>query len=121
MLTLAWLPQDFSICRLENIKTLLPLKGCFFLASTGEEVSLVCETVHAPQAERQEDGWRAFRVAGMLDFGLTGVLAGIADVLAAADVAIFALSTYNTDYLLVRAGEMSKASQALVAKGYTIS
>jgi hypothetical protein len=70
------------------------------------------------QAER---GWRALVVAGPLDLALTGILAGIAAALAAADVAIFALATYDTDYVLVRSARLGDAVAALRAAGYDVT
>ncbi|MBQ1552188.1 MAG: ACT domain-containing protein, partial [Clostridia bacterium] len=68
----------------------------------------------------REDGWRAFRVAGVLDFSLTGVLSGITGVLAGAGVGVFAVSTYDTDYILVKRVDAGKAADALARAGYEI-
>lgn len=69
----------------------------------------------------REDGWRAFRAAGPLDFSLTGILAGIASVLAAAGIPIFAVSTYDTDYVLVKTERYEAALDALRAAGYDVA
>ncbi|NLW78997.1 MAG: ACT domain-containing protein [Ruminococcaceae bacterium] len=115
------LPQDFSVCRLEKEHPQL-LDGDFiFFAKTDDEVSLVCETRLAPpDAEQAEHGWRALRVAGTLDFGMVGVLAGISGVLAAGKVPLFAVSTFNTDYILVKQADWPAALQALADAGYTL-
>ena len=68
----------------------------------------------------REDGWRAFRVQGTLDFALVGILAKIASVLAEERISIFALSTYNTDYVLVKEKEFVRAMDALKKNGYKI-
>ena len=67
-----------------------------------------------------EDGWRAFRIEGQLDFSLVGILAPIATVLAEAKVGIFAVSTYNTDYVLVKEAQFAQAMDMLAEAGYTV-
>ena len=79
---------------------------------------LTADVPHATLA--REDGWRALRVAEPMDFGLTGVLAGISTVLAQAGISIFAVSTFDTDYILIKAENLGLAQTALEAGGYTI-
>lgn len=69
---------------------------------------------------KHEAGWRVFKVAGPLDFALTGILASIADPLAQAGVSIFAISTYNTDYLMVKEQKLDVALRALKQAGHTV-
>ena len=69
---------------------------------------------------RRDDGWRGFRVQGVLDFSLIGILARIADVLAAEEISIFAVSTYNTDYILVRQNRFADAAEALRKAGFSV-
>jgi hypothetical protein len=92
-----------------------PDRGALYaLVRTREETSLVCDRAAVPgDAERVEHGWRAFRVAGTLDFALTGILARIAQPLAAAGVSLFAVSTFDADYVLVREGDWDAAVRAL--------
>lgn len=91
------------------------------LSVTGSELSLVCPTDWAPtQGTLVEPGWRALRVCGQLDFGMVGVLAGLAGVLAAANVSIFAVSTYDTDYILFRTEMCGQALAALAEAGYKV-
>jgi hypothetical protein len=88
---------------------------------TPDELSLVVPEAFAPDGAAIEAGWRALRVAGTLDFSLTGVLASLAAPLAQAGVSIFAVSTYDTDYLLVRESGLAAALVALRGAGHTIT
>jgi hypothetical protein len=91
----------------------------FFLGRTDEELSLVCRTEDTPaETVAREDGWRGFRVRGVLDFTLTGILARLSAVLAEAKIGIFAVSTYNTDYILVKEADFDRAVRALTEAGY---
>ena len=92
-----------------------------FTGATDEERSLVCPTALVPENTlAREDGWRAFRIAGTLDFSLVGILAPIATLLADAHIGIFAISTFNTDYVLVKEADFERACELLVAAGYTV-
>jgi hypothetical protein len=68
----------------------------------------------------RDDGWRAFRIVGMLDFSLVGILAGISEVLAVNRIGLFAVSTYNTDYILTKEENFERALEVLGSEGYTI-
>ncbi len=118
-LRLQVLPWALSVCALPEgagIRTDLPV--CFF-SRTDEECSLVCRSADVPDsAIRREDGWMAFRVAGPLDFSLVGILSGIASVLAARGIPLFAVSTYNTDYILIRSVHLPSCVSALASEGY---
>ena len=70
---------------------------------------------------RAEPGWRCLKVLGPLDFGLTGILASVAAPLAEAGVSVFALSTYDTDYFLLRQADLTTAKRALAEKGHTVT
>lgn len=97
-------------------------RGRFFsLSGTAEEISLVCEAEFAPESPAVESGWRLFKVDGPLDFGLTGILSSIAAPLAAAGISIFAVSTYDTDYILVKDAHSDAAAERLSAAGFEIS
>lgn len=96
-----------------NLKT----EYCF-IGKTDEENSVVCRTVDAPQNTiEREDGWRAFRIEGILDFSLTGILAKIATLLAEEKIGIFAVSTFNTDYVLVKKENETAALEKLHRDG----
>ena len=120
MLSLILLSESLSICRFRPDVPLpaMPSEGFWSITRTQDELSLVCPSNCVPDAcERREDGWRAFRVKGTLDFSLVGILAGIASVLAEAGISIFALSTYDTDYVLVKAESFARALEALKKNG----
>ena len=118
MLTLQILPQALTVCKVADLSG-FALSGLYFIGNTDSELSLVCETDKAPaNTVAREEGWRAMRVVGQLDFSLTGILSGIATVLANAQVGIFAVSTYDTDYILVKQENLDRAVEALKAAGY---
>ncbi len=115
------LPQSFSVCQVENYSLVDPDSDYCFLGKTDEERSLVCPTGEVPSNTiRREDGWRAFRIQGVLDFSLVGILSEIAAVLANTGLSIFAISTYNTDYVLVKEKHYTQALDVLASSGYTI-
>ncbi len=90
------------------------------ITRTAEELSIVCAESAAPDTTQAERGWRALKVEGPLDFSLTGILAGLANTLAMAGISLFALSTYDTDYILIKEENLEKALIALRAAGYTL-
>ena len=118
MLTLQILPQALTVCKVADFSG-FALSGLYFIGNTDDECSLVCETEKTPSnTTARQDGWRALRVLGTLDFSLTGILSGIATVLADAKVGIFAVSTYDTDYILVKQENLDRAVEALKKAGY---
>ena len=115
------LPYELTVCKAASMADIDLDAGFFFVARTDEELSLVCRTEDAPlNAVAREDGWRGFRVGGTLDFSLVGILSGLCGVLAENKIAVFAVSTYNTDYILVRGAQFDRASDAFRAAGYTV-
>lgn len=90
------------------------------LSLTREETSLICSEDAVPEGFLVEGGWRALRVQGTLDFSLVGILAGLTEPLARAQISVFVVSTFNTDYLLVRSAALGSAVAALEAAGYAI-
>lgn len=113
------LPWELTICKLSS--PTFPSSVPCFAAVTGGELSLVCPTADVPDdAVVREDGWRAFRVAEAMDLSLTGILAGISEVLAREGVPIFAISTFDTDYVLVRDVSLGRAMGALERFGYPV-
>lgn len=116
------IPGEFAVCKLADLSGIRMEAEFWFLARTDEELSLVCRSESVPENHTHlEDGWRMFRIEGVLDFSLTGILAGISHVLADATVGIFAVSTYNTDYVLVKKENLDRAVEALRGAGYEIS
>lgn len=114
-------PGEYAVCQ-PRVLADVPIEDEFwFLGKTDEEISLVCRTESVPDdAAKSEAGWRMFRVEGVLDFSLTGILARLTGILADAGVPVFAVSTFNTDYLLVKNERLSDALDALCAAGYSI-
>ena len=113
------LPWDLTVCKLADAGQIGPASEPCFAGITDEEVSLVCRTDRVPENTlAREDGWRGFRIGGVLDFSLTGVLAKLSAVLAEEGIGIFAVSTFNTDYILVKAENLDRALAALAAAGY---
>jgi uncharacterized protein len=94
--------------------------GLTSVSWTAEETSVVCSTAVVPAGVQADTGWRAFVVAGSLDFSLTGILLAIAAPLAHAGVGIFAVSTYDTDYVLVKDSALGEAVAALRAVGHSV-
>ena len=92
-----------------------------FTGSTDVERSLVCPTTAVPDnTVSREDGWRAFRIVGQLDFSLVGVLSSVTSALAAEGIPVFAVSTFDTDYVLVRSRDLSDAADALRGSGFEV-
>ncbi|MDY6367362.1 MAG: ACT domain-containing protein [Clostridia bacterium] len=109
----------FSVMKLEN--EYVPKEGFYFTAKTDEEFSLVCKTEFAPlNYVERSDGWKAFKVVGTLDFSLVGILSKITAALAEKNIPVFAVSTYNTDYILVKSEFYDSAQNALNSNGYEI-
>ena len=120
-MTLELLPMTFAVCQLP-LETRADCDSPFtFFARTDGEASLVCASEKIPpDALRVEPGWRCLRVQGTLDFSLVGILAKIAGCLADAKIPIFAVSTYDTDYVLIKAACLDRAAEALSAAGMTV-
>jgi hypothetical protein len=122
-LTITIHPDRYCICRLEPTATLPAWAGgADFLSvtRTALELSIVCSDSMVPESAHAERGRRLLQIEGTLAFTLTGVLASVASPLAAAEISIFAVSTYDTDYLLVSDQDLSRATKVLEAAGHTI-
>ncbi len=123
-LTLELLAERLVIVRLPPDADVpqLPLGGALLsLTVTRDEISIVCSEDAAPVGTEIAVGWRALRVAGELDFSLVGIMAALTGALAAAGVSVFALSTFTTDYLLVREEALAQAIAALRAAGHAVT
>ena len=113
--------QDLTVCKVRDFKDIDTSAGFFFTAVTDEEISLVCATGDVPEETTdREDGWRAFHIAGPLDFSLIGILSRISSILAEREIGLFAVSTYDTDYILVKEEQLDRALGALLENGYEI-
>jgi len=109
----------FTVCQVADYSQVDLTQPFLFLGKTDQENSLVCPTDRVPaNTTRRDDGWRAFRIQGVLDFSLIGILARISAVLAENGVGLFALSTFNTDYILVKEENFSRALTVLEKAGY---
>ena len=116
------LPQPFSVCKVADYGGVDIGARFVFTGATDGERSLVCPTDRAPgNTIARSDGWRAFRVAGTLDFSLVGILASLSKTLADAGVGIFAVSTFDTDYILTKAEDFDRALAALRAAGHDVA
>ena len=112
---------NFSVCKLNTLPEVNSNSTFFFLEKTDEEISLVCPTEDVPlHVMETEDGWKAFRIQGTLDFSLIGILSKIATLLAESSISIFAISTFNTDYILTKSVQYEKALTLLEKNGYQI-
>jgi len=121
MMKLQKIEYDFSVCKIEQIEHVDFTREFVFLSKTSDEISLVCETDYVPpNAIASESGWKALRISGVLDFGMIGVISKISKILAEIEVAIFVVSTYNTDYILMKAESFDKGIKKLALNGYVI-
>ena len=115
------IPYDLTVCKLNGTDVVDLNREFFFLGKTDEEISLVCRTEDTPDnTTHRDDGWKGFRIEGVLDFSLIGILSKISSVLADNSIGIFAVSTYNTDYILVKNENFDKALSVLGQAGYEI-
>ena len=112
---------QLTVCKLKSTADIDMTKDFYFIGKTDEEISLVCKTEDTPtKTLERDDGWRAFRIQGTLDFSLIGILSKISSILAENRIGIFAVSTYNTDYILVKEDNFDAALIALQKNGYTV-
>lgn len=121
-LRLEVLEGTFAICRLAA-DAAVPgwVEGPLLaITRTPDELSLVCSDARVPEAVRHDAGWRCLRLVGPFDLNLTGILAAVLAPLAQVEVGIFAISTYDTDYVLVRAGQLEAALLALRSAGHRV-
>ena len=117
---LEWLNIEFSVAKWVSPRRIEDL-GCFsFWSRTDQELSLVCPTEHLPMdAETHEDGWICFRVVGQMDFSLVGILSKISECLAEMEISIFAVSTFDTDYVFIKKEKKLQAQHSLESIGWS--
>mgnify|MGYP000418803703 CR=1 FL=1 len=114
--------RDFSVCQVEDYSLVNLESEYCFIGKTDEERSLVCAESEVPSnVIKREDGWKAICICGVLDFSLIGILSEIAAVLADNAISIFAVSTYNTDYILIKSEDYQRGLEALKSAGYEIT
>jgi hypothetical protein len=120
---LAVLPLSLAVCRLASNMEIpawaLQSRSLLSITYTDDELSIVCPASIVPQGVRAETNWRAIRVQGPLDFLLSGILASLATPLAAANIPLFAISTFDTDYILVKEQHIKHAKYVLEQNGHT--
>ncbi len=113
-LTIHSLPPD------ESIPSEVVAAKLFFIGRTADELSIVCPSDIEIDSDETEPGWQALEVLGPLGFSLTGILSNISGVLAQANISIFAVSTFETDYIMVKEQNMADAINALRKDGYKV-
>lgn len=112
---------DFTVCKVKDYSEVNLRADFCFIEKTDEENSLVCRTEDTPDnTVLRDDGWKMFRIEGTLDFSLIGILADVSRILAKNKISIFAVSTYNTDYVLVKKENYEKALRVLSENGYEV-
>ncbi len=113
--------HKLTVCKVTEVSNINMNTDFYFIGKTDEELSLVCKTEDTPQnTVERDDGWRGFRIQGVLDFSLIGILSKLSGILAEHKIGIFAVSTYNTDYILVKEENYETALTVLASEGYTI-
>ena len=116
------LGYDLTVCKVESESDLDLKNSFYFIGKTAEETSLVCITEDTPKKTiERDDGWKGFRIEGVLNFSLIGILAKISGILAENKIAIFAVSTFNTDYIFVKKENFEQAIRVLVDAGYEVT
>ena len=121
MMELKTIDYELTVCKVTDPSSINTESDLFFIGKTDEEVSLVCKTEDTPQnTVERDDGWRGFRIQGVLDFSLIGILSKLSGILAEHKIGIFAVSTYNTDYILVKEENYERALSVLASEGYSI-
>ena len=114
--------HKLTVCKVGNLSEIDLSAELYFIGKTDEELSLVCRTEDTPSKTiEREDGWRGFRIQGVLDFSLIGILSELSGLLAKNRIGIFAVSTYNTDYIFVKSGHFAQAMRVLSDAGYEIA
>ena len=123
MLTLSILPDPLAICRLspaEDVPDWAMIGEFVSITHTNDELSIVCAEENVPSEVRADREWRALKVEGPLDLALTGILASLANPLAEAQINLFAVSTFDTDYLLVKGYNLTRVCDVLRQAGHVL-
>ena len=116
------LSYDLTVCKVASVADVNQNAEFYFIGKTDEELSLVCRTEDVPAKTVEcDDGWRGFRIEGVLDFSLIGILSKLSTILAENKIGIFSVSTYNTDYILTKAENFDRAMNVLAAAGYEVT
>lgn len=120
-MVLKFIDKEFAVCQVEGFSNINLDDEFLFIGKTDNELSLVCEEKSIPNDVVKADcGWMGFRIEGTLDFSLIGILSKISTILAENKIGIFAISTYDTDYILVKKENIENAKIALKDNGYSV-
>jgi len=115
------LDHALTVCKVASERDVDLNRDFYFFGKTDEEYSLVCITEDTPaNTLERDDGWKGFRIQGTLDFSMIGILSRLSGILAENKIGIFAVSTFNTDYILVKEENFDRALKALASVGYDI-
>jgi len=116
------LPETYAVCRLAPTRGIPSwVKGSFYnIALTSDELSIIVEEKYVPDQVQREKGWRVLQVVGPLEFSLIGIIARITSALASASISVFVVSTYDTDYILIKDVQLESAQKRLGNEGYHI-
>jgi uncharacterized protein len=123
MLVMKLINGNYGVCRLDKddkIPEWAYEGGLFSITKTEEELSILCLQESIPTGVKFEGDWRILKIEGPLDFSLVGILSKISGILALHNISIFAISTYDTDYILVKENNINTAVKALRGQGYEI-
>ena len=122
-LSLKILPDRMAVCRFDPAAAIpewIAEIGFYSITRTEEELSIVCPESHLAPGISSESGWRCFKVQGLLDFSEIGIIFSLTRPLAENGVSVFVISTFNTDYLMVKENDLAKAIGALTAEGHQV-
>lgn len=115
------LNSDLTVCKITSVASVDFSKPFTFVSVTDDEISLVCETAYLPENTTEiETGWQGLKISGVLDFSLIGIIAKISSLLADQQVSLFVVSTFNTDYILLKNENYQKALEVLRSNDYAI-
>ena len=115
------LNRDFAVCKLKSAESIDLNKEFTFASITDDEISLVCDVSNIPENTTDvEKGWKGLKIKGILDFSMIGIIAKISALFAEEKISIFVISTFNTDYVLVKKNSYEKAITVLRTNGYTV-
>ena len=115
------LSYELTVCKVKSTADLDLGREFYFIGKTDEEISLVCKSEDTPEETiERDDSWKGFYIQGILDFSLIGILSKISGILAQNKIGIFAVSTFNTDYILVKSENFERALKILAEERYEI-
>lgn len=123
ILTMKLLKEKYGVCKLDKMDEIpnWAKESYFFsITKTLDELSIVCSQDNIPNDIKCEKDWRILKIEGPLDFSLIGILASISTILTQKRISIFAVSTYDTDYILIKDIDIDNAIEALVNENYEV-